>query len=80
MIYILAKNQKNELKYFCDYLYDESIDGYLQLMKFENKNIKIVNTSNNNLREVVFQYINEIDTYISINTTYIPKRATENVR
>ena len=77
---MLAKNLKNELKYFCDHLYDESTDGYLQLIKFESENINIVNTSNDNLREIVFQYINDKDTYVSVNTTYIPKRVTENVR
>lgn len=77
---MLTKNLKNELKYFCDHLYDESTDGYLQLIKFESENINIVNTSNDNLREIVFQYINDKDTYISVNTTYIPKRVTENVR
>lgn len=61
---MLTKNLKNELKYFCDHLYDESTDVYLQLIKFESENINIVNTSNDNLREIVFQYINDKDTYI----------------
>ncbi len=77
---MIAKKLKNELKSFCNHLYDESTDGYLQLVKLECQNINIVNTSSDNLRKIVFQYINDKDTYISVNTTYIPKRVTENVR
>ena len=44
---------------FCDHLYDESTDGYIQILKLDDKNnsgertIKIYNTKNDGLRDIV---------------------------
>ena len=44
---------------FCDHLYDESTDGYIQILKLNDENnsgertIKIYNTKNDGLRDIV---------------------------
>ena len=44
---------------FCDHLYDESTDGYIQILKLDDENnsgertIKIYNTKNDGLRDIV---------------------------
>lgn len=43
---------------FCDNLYDESTDGYIQILKLNDeyngeKTIKIYNTKNEGLRDIV---------------------------
>ena len=43
---------------FCDHLYDESTDGYIQILKLNDENnsgertIKIYNTKNDGLRDI----------------------------
>ena len=41
------------LNSYCNHLYDESTDGYIQIMKLDEKEIKIYNTDSEGLREVV---------------------------
>lgn len=43
---------------FCDHLYDETTDGYIQILKVDDKDklektIKIYNTKNDGLREII---------------------------
>ena len=44
---------------FCDHLYNESTDGYIQILKLDDENnsgertIKIYNTKNDGLRDIV---------------------------
>ena len=44
---------------FCDHLYDESTDGYIQILKLDDKiisderTIKIYNTKNDGLKDIV---------------------------
>lgn len=64
-----------------DHLYDNTTDGYIQLVKFNNGNIaKIYNTELKGLREVVEEVNGDDDTFITPNTTYLPKRGVENIR
>ncbi len=71
---------------FCDHLYNDSTDGYIQILKLNNENnndekiIKIYNTRNDGLREIVEELHNEIDVFLSPNTMYLPKRRVENIR
>lgn len=69
------------VKDYEEHLFSENTDGYIQLIKFENKNIiKIYNTNINGLREVVEQVEGQTDTYITPNTMYKPFRGVENIR
>ena len=56
-----------EVKEFCDHLYDESTDGYIQILKLNDKNhgektIKIYNTKNKGLRDIVEELHNTFKT------------------
>ena len=63
------------------HLFSENTDGYIQLIKFEDKKIiKIYNTNVTGLREVVEQVEGQTDTYITPNTMYKPFRGVENIR
>ena len=65
---------------YCNHLFDESTDGYIHLMKLKDKELKIYNGKNKELREVVETVKGETDVYIAPNTMYIPKRRTKNIR
>ncbi|MDK2586810.1 DNA-binding response regulator [Romboutsia sedimentorum] len=71
---------------FCDHLYNESTDVYIQILKLNEKNsagertIKIYNTRNDGLREIVEVLHNESDVFLAPNTMYLPKRRVENIR
>ena len=79
---------------FCDHLYDESTDGYIQILKLDDRanskegsstkslkrTIKIYNTKNDGLRDVVEELYKEDDVFLSPNTMYLPKRRVENIR
>ena len=70
----------NNLNY-CDHLFDDTTDGYIQLIKLSNrKAIKIYNTRYKALRTIVEEVTGEEDIYISSNTYYKPKRSTSYVR
>ncbi|MGL5714518.1 MAG: hypothetical protein ACRCX2_15975, partial [Paraclostridium sp.] len=67
-------------------LFTDSTDGYIQILKFNDKNnngertIKIYNTRNGDLREIVEEFHENEDVFVSPNTMYIPKRRVENIR
>ena len=70
---------------FCDHLYDESTDGYIQILKLNDdkngdKTIKIYNTKNEGLRDIVEELHKKEDVFLSPNTMYLPKRRVENIR
>ncbi|MBC8632568.1 DNA-binding response regulator [[Eubacterium] tenue] len=70
---------------FCDHLYDETTDGYIQILELNDKNngnrtIKIYNTKNDGLRKVVDELHKKEDVFLAPNTMYLPKRRVENIR
>ncbi len=71
---------------FCDHLYNESTDGYIQILKLNDENnsgertIKIYNTKNDGLRDIVEELHKKEDVFLAPNTMYIPKRRVENIR
>ena len=68
------------LNSYCNHLYDESTDGYIQIMKLDEKEIKIYNTGSEGLREVVEIFENETDVFITPNTMYKKQRRVANIR
>ena len=74
-----------EVKEFCDHLYDETTDGYIQILKLNDDNngkktIKIYNTKNKGLRDIVEELHDKEDAFLGPNTMYLPKRRVENIR
>ena len=70
---------------FCDHLYDETTDGYIQILELNDKNngnrtIKIYNTKNDGLRKVVDELHKKEDVFLAPNTMYLQKRRVENIR
>lgn len=65
---------------FCNHLFDVTTDGYIQIMRIDNKDIKIYNTPNDGLREIVEIEKGNKDVYISPNTMYKKQRRVENIR
>ena len=83
------------MKEFCDHLYDDSTDGYIQVLKLndeKNKNeessqtqslkrtIKIYNTRHEGLKDIVEELHEQNDVFVAPNTMYIPRRRVENIR
>lgn len=66
---------------YCEHLYDESTDGYIHLVKIdENRTIKVYNTTNSALKEVVEEFNGHKNVYMTPNTTYKPQRGVNNIR
>lgn len=65
---------------YCKHLFDETTDGYIQIIKLNSKNIKIYNTSNSELREIVEEEKGNKDVYIAPNTMYKKQRRVNNIR
>lgn len=65
---------------YCKHLFDETTDGYIQIMKLDSKDIKIYNTSNAELREIVEEEKGNKDIYIAPNTMYKKQRRVNNIR
>ena len=66
---------------FCQHLYDETTDGYIQIVKLDNGRVaKIKNTQINYIKEITEEFVGESDVYVTPNTTYIPFRRVENIR
>ncbi|MGL5712487.1 MAG: hypothetical protein ACRCX2_05665, partial [Paraclostridium sp.] len=61
---------------YCDHLFTDSTDGYIQILKFNDKNnngertIKIYNTKNGDVREIVEEFHENEDVFVSPNTMY----------
>lgn len=66
---------------YCKHLYDETTDGYIHLIKInENKTVKIYNTTNTAVKEVVEEFNGESNVFVTPNTTYKPERGVNNIR
>lgn len=65
---------------FAEHLYGNDLEGYVQVLQFEDKKIKIYNTSNDGIKEVIEEKENQTDVFITPNTMYIPKRDANNIR
>ena len=65
---------------YCNHLFDTTTDGYIQVMKLDKKEIKIYNTQNKELREVVEIVENEADVFVTPNTMYRKQRRVSNIR
>lgn len=65
---------------YCNHLFDITTDGYIHAIKLENKNIKIYNGKNSELREIVETLENEVDVFITPNTMYKKQRRVANIR
>lgn len=66
---------------YCKHLYDESTDGYIHLIKINrNKTVKIYNTTNSALKEVVEEFRGNTNVFVTPNTTYKPERGVNNIR
>ena len=74
------------MKEFCDHLYDDSTDGYIQVLKLNDekskseRTIKIYNTKHEGLKDIVEELHDQNDVFVAPNTMYIPKRRVENIR
>ncbi|MGL4910815.1 MAG: DNA-primase RepB domain-containing protein [Romboutsia sp.] len=66
---------------YCKHLYDETTDGYIHLIKInENKTVKIYNTTNAAVKEVVEEFNGASNVFVTPNTTYKPERGVNNIR
>ncbi|WP_288222520.1 primase C-terminal domain-containing protein [uncultured Clostridium sp.] len=65
---------------YCKHLFDETTDGYIQLIKLENKDIKIYNGKNEELREIVEVVKGDKDVFLAPNTMYRKQRRVQNIR
>lgn len=66
---------------YCKHLFDETTDGVIHTVKIdENKSIKIYNSKIKGIRELVEEFENENDVYMSPNTTYNGIRQVKNIR
>lgn len=65
---------------FCEHIFDEKTDGYIQIAKLEDQDIKIYNTQYSGIREIVCEVQGQANTYVSPNTYYIPSRRVNNIR
>ena len=69
------------LREFESHLFDESFDGYIQIIQInKGEKIKIYNTNNSNVREIIEEIEIKENIYVTPNTTFIPKRGTRNIR
>lgn len=69
-----------QLEEYCEHLYDDSTEGYLHIAHLDkNRRIKIYNTNNANIREIV-EEVGQEDVFITPNTTFIPVRKAQNIR
>ena len=66
---------------YCRHLYDDTTDGYIHLIKInKDRTIKVYNTTNAALKEVVEEFNGHKNVYMTPNTTYKPQRAVNNIR
>lgn len=69
------------MKSYCDHIYDDTTDGYIQIFNIDkDKKIKFYNTTVNSLRDIVEQVEEKEDFFITPNTFYKPERKVNNIR
>jgi len=62
-------------------IFEDDTDGYIHLIQIrEREAIKIYNTQISGLRDIVHEYADQEDFYISPNTYYRPQRQNDNIR
>ena len=62
-------------------LFDETTDGYIQVLKLsKDKKAKIENLRYEDLNEIENKYEGQEDVFITPNTMYLPKRQVKNIR
>lgn len=69
---------------FAKHLYENDLDGYVQIMQFvkegKKKTVKIYNTRNDGIKEIIQEQEYKTDVFITPNTMYLPDRNANNVR
>lgn len=67
---------------YCNHLFDNTTDGYLQIKQFSDKDTKITveTTKNNSLRNVILEKKDEKDVFITVNTHFIPSSTVNTIR
>ncbi len=69
------------MKNYCSHLYDDTTDGYVQIVKLnDEKIVKIKNTNLNYIKEITQEFNGQENVYITPNTIYVPFRRVENIR
>ena len=69
------------MKNYCSHLYDDTTDGYVQIVKLnDGKIVKIKNTNLNYIKEITQEFNGQENIYITPNTIYVPFRRVENIR
>lgn len=70
-----------EAREYCRHLFDKTTDGTIHTIKLDkNKGIKVYKSEIKGLRDFVEEFENEIDVYMSTNTTYNGIRQVKNIR
>ncbi|MGL4796767.1 MAG: hypothetical protein ACRC1Y_01945, partial [Paraclostridium sp.] len=71
-----------QINTFCNHLYDNSTDGYIQLVQLNQKenDILINNTKKDTLTDTALEFKNNKDVFLTPNTMYIPQRRVDNIR
>ena len=69
-----------ELKKYNERLFDETTDGYIQLLQIQkDRNVKVENLKREDLNKIE-KYKGKEDIFITPNTMYKPQRKVENIR
>ena len=70
-----------EVEKFQSHLFDSTTDGFIQVIQIsKDKKLKIYNTEDANIRNIVEEFESNENIYVTPNTTFIPKRGTRNIR
>ncbi|MDK0755011.1 DNA-binding response regulator [Clostridium perfringens] len=72
--------RKKEFTSYRNHLFDDTTDGFVQVFKLDNGKIITRYTEANGLNVVLEEVENDLDTFITPNTMYIPKRRVNNIR
>lgn len=68
------------LKKYNERLFDETTDGYIQLLKIQkDRNVRVENLKREDLNKID-KYKGQEDIFVTPNTMYIPVRKVENIR
>lgn len=78
--FLKEKKMRNSANVYINHLFNEDTDGYIQLVHLKENDIKIYNTTKENIKDVVYSVRRKKDVFITPNTYYKPSRASENIR
>lgn len=65
---------------YVKHLYDETTDGFIQVLRLDESEIRILNTDYNGLREIIELTEGNTDCFITPNTMYRKQRRINNIR